>query len=815
MPATIIDSHGIPAVAKAGAFLQQLLEHAETVKRTSSIEPPLTESHFDDLRGRMNSVYDEEPATDDSSDAKAARFAIIETAVRDTFKYLVSRAPIDSPDFVKVWNLFDILSILSDSELCDPALLLWLVEELLDSQPVTGCRKVFDFLESRRERITAKHFKQKQLVILRTCNELVRRLSRALDPAFSGRVLIFMFQSFPLGDKSSVNLRGEFHTENVTTFDQTPAKVDNEADKMDVDTDIGTPSDASRRGRSNGADTKKKALDPDTLYPIFWALQESFNQPRLLFEPSHFASFKSGLEATMATFLNIKLEQPPRVKERPDRPVDEPKHASKRKREESDGTLSSGFNPKYLTSRDLFKLEISDLTFRRNILIQALITMEFLLALSPKAKEKLATVKLPNKSVTYSEKTLSEEEIKWVVETKESIKSYLKLGPEGPHFCRLVETVLSRDKNWVRWKVENCPPIELPQLSPETFVAARTTVGKLATTKRLRSTPMGSLNLDFLDDDAEERALEKLKDRNRFKVPSLESYKRAIADDDFEIEMPTNNETKAAAIEGKASKTWRALRMASKSKLALFDKIEDDDKIDVIFEEIPAEKDEEDQETSNGETIFPEDRRPLVIVDAGKFTATGVGLAKQLYAHHPKTFTKVAVHVTRKPAEGEVNGKDFHFVDTQAFNMMRDGDQFLEFSEEGDDIHGTSRRAVDAIVDNDRVAVMEMTFEAAQQVKDNGYDARFIFIQPPASNVLEGQLKESGLSEEQVQQAIKSASEAAEHAKSSSDFYEAVVDAEYQALEVAIFVSEVGGEANGKKGDDDEDVAMDDAAPPS
>jgi len=28
-----------------------------------------------------------------------------------------------------------------------------------------------------------------------------------------------MFQSFPLGDKSSVNLRGNFHVENVTTFE--------------------------------------------------------------------------------------------------------------------------------------------------------------------------------------------------------------------------------------------------------------------------------------------------------------------------------------------------------------------------------------------------------------------------------------------------------------------------------------------------------------------------------------------------------------------------------------------------------------------
>lgn len=246
---------------------------------------------------------------------------------------------------MRVWNLFDILSFLSDSELCDPALLFWLVEELLDSQTISGCRKVFDFLESRRERITAKHFKQKQLVILRTCNELLRRLSRALDPAFCGRVFIFMFQSFPLGDKSSVNLRGEYHVENVTTFDQDPPATDDGAEKMEVDSD--------------GKPQHDQPLDPDALYPIFWSLQESFNQPKKLFDAAQLAAFKTGLEATMATFRSIKAEQPSRTtREKLDRQSDEVNHTLKRKRDDVDEELDSGFNPKYLTSRDLFKLEV-------------------------------------------------------------------------------------------------------------------------------------------------------------------------------------------------------------------------------------------------------------------------------------------------------------------------------------------------------------------------------------------------------------------------------------------------------------------------
>lgn len=39
--------------------------------------------------------------------------------------------------------------------MCEPSLLFWLIEELLDTQTINGCRTVFDYLESRRERITA------------------------------------------------------------------------------------------------------------------------------------------------------------------------------------------------------------------------------------------------------------------------------------------------------------------------------------------------------------------------------------------------------------------------------------------------------------------------------------------------------------------------------------------------------------------------------------------------------------------------------------------------------------------------------------
>ena len=50
------------------------------------------------------------------------------------------------------WNATD--AILG-TEQCEPGLVFWLIEELLDSQTIQGCKKVFDYLESRRERLTA------------------------------------------------------------------------------------------------------------------------------------------------------------------------------------------------------------------------------------------------------------------------------------------------------------------------------------------------------------------------------------------------------------------------------------------------------------------------------------------------------------------------------------------------------------------------------------------------------------------------------------------------------------------------------------
>lgn len=244
------------------------------------------------------------------------------------------------------------------------------------------------------------------------------------------------------------------------------------------------------------------------------------------------------------------------------------------------------------------------MSLRRYVLFQALIITDFLLSLSPKAKEELSSIPQVNKSVAYLDQTLSDEDIKWATAIKSEISKYLlSTTPDGPFFLRLVETVLIRDKNWVRWKIENCPPIELPAVTPQEWAETMRTAKSQTTNKRLRREAMGSLSLDFLNDEQNANAVEKLKDPERYQLPGLGSFKRKIQEDDLEIEMPLSNDSKAAAVEGKASKTWRALRIASRSKLALFDQIESYEDINVLFEEKTPKEEEEvvEEAHENGE----------------------------------------------------------------------------------------------------------------------------------------------------------------------------------------------------------------------
>lgn len=168
-----------------------------------------------------------------------------------------------------------------------------------------------------------------------------------------------------------MNLRGEYHTENVTTFDELPKRQDNSTE-MDIDSsekptqkpntseepmDTSPEADGSK-GKPKDTEIGDKSAaappDMDTLYSIFWSLQSYFSYPIQLFDSTNFASFKTGLQHTLSIFQRVNTDLEVRTTSR----GQEESRRGPKRRKVGDSTETNSFNPKYLTSRDLFELEV-------------------------------------------------------------------------------------------------------------------------------------------------------------------------------------------------------------------------------------------------------------------------------------------------------------------------------------------------------------------------------------------------------------------------------------------------------------------------
>lgn len=82
----------------------------------------------------------------------------------------------------------------------------------------------------------------------------------------------------------------------------------------------------------------------------------------------------------------------------------------------------------------------------------------------------------------------------------------------------MVNTVLARDKNWVRWKVENCPSIVKEAEPAERYAETKASAKVATTSRRMRAKPMGATDLTFLSEADNAKGLERLKDPARLAI---------------------------------------------------------------------------------------------------------------------------------------------------------------------------------------------------------------------------------------------------------------------------------------------------------
>ena len=120
---------------------------------------------------------------------------------------------------------------------------------------------------------------------------------------------------------------------------------------------------------------------------------------------------------------------------------------------------------------------------------------------------------------------------------------------------------------------------------------------------------------------------------------------------------------------------------------------------------------------------------------AGKTTLVGRLLARDTNLALSISYT------TRAPRPGEVNGRDYHFVDEPTFAAIRERGEFAEWAEVHGNFYGTSRAQLEARMASGTDVVLEIDWQGARQVRRQFPTAIGIFILPPSLTELERRLR--------------------------------------------------------------------------
>ncbi len=95
---------------------------------------------------------------------------------------------------------------------------------------------------------------------------------------------------------------------------------------------------------------------------------------------------------------------------------------------------------------------------------------------------------------------------------------------------------------------------------------------------------------------------------------------------------------------------------------------------------------------------------------------------------------------TRKPREGEVDGKDYFFVTREKFMEMVEEDAFLEHAVYVENCYGTPRKAVDDMLAAGLDVMLDIDVQGAFQIREKRPDALMVFLMPPSFEELEKRL---------------------------------------------------------------------------
>jgi guanylate kinase len=143
-------------------------------------------------------------------------------------------------------------------------------------------------------------------------------------------------------------------------------------------------------------------------------------------------------------------------------------------------------------------------------------------------------------------------------------------------------------------------------------------------------------------------------------------------------------------------------------------------------------------------------RRGLMLVLSSPSGAGKTSIARALLAQEPELTMSVSV-TTRAMRPGEVEGKDYHFIDMQEFDRLVFSNGLLEHAKVFDNCYGTPKAPVEAALHAGKDVLFDIDWQGTQQLAQNARaDLVAIFILPPSVEELEKRLRGRAQDPEEV-----------------------------------------------------------------
>jgi guanylate kinase len=134
-------------------------------------------------------------------------------------------------------------------------------------------------------------------------------------------------------------------------------------------------------------------------------------------------------------------------------------------------------------------------------------------------------------------------------------------------------------------------------------------------------------------------------------------------------------------------------------------------------------------------------RRGLMLVLSSPSGAGKTTLSRMLLKADRGVELSVSV-TTRLKRKGEINGRDYHFIDRARFDAMVKARGLLEWAEVFNHYYGTPRQPVEKALRAGRDVLFDIDWQGTQQLREKARDDLVsVFILPPSAGELERRLK--------------------------------------------------------------------------